>query len=290
MILFCLLFVVGVILLVIDIKVNGKLSNSYIKESMAQLFHDAGLTPFVLSVWALLTGSTKFKKENIIKVFSSFFLLTIGIIFVISSKESYLPMISSALIEIAALFIISRLFFLREDSELMVERLDKQLEQIQNSLPANLALSYFYSFILPLARGLNNNQLAVKLSVNNNEEYILTKNVMTIFIPRNLNENKLKNITLGKTGILKDYKSYRPLIAHFLQYHEQDEDKNNDKHENKDEDKGLKRAAGMYDIPTILDSIYEYSVKLTSDELNIYNIKKRNFRFPELFNRINKQE
>jgi len=71
------------------------------------------LTPFILSTWAILTGSTQFKKANIIKACSSTILLTTGFILIGVSKDLYLPIIDAALIEIGVLFIISRLFFFK---------------------------------------------------------------------------------------------------------------------------------------------------------------------------------
>jgi len=67
---------------------------------------------------------------------------------------------------------------------------------------------------------------------------------MTIFLPRNLNENDLKRIDLGNSGSLKNYTSHRPLVVNFLQYGEQDEGRS-------------KYVSGMCNVPTIVSSIYD---------------------------------
>src|SRR5689334_20190257 len=68
--------------------------------------------------------------------------------------ESAVAIVGPALFEIGALFFISKFFFLGEDDEKRIERLEQELEDARRSPGMGLALSYFYNFLLPTAVNL----------------------------------------------------------------------------------------------------------------------------------------
>ena len=240
-------------------------------ENTGGVIYGAGFIPSVMAAWALFTGAPSYRKYNAIKVATGGILTVIGIILLASSGQESMNVIGTSMCEVGTLFVISRLFFLAEDSEREIEKLQKQLKEARQATGAGLALSYFYNFLQRMVKDLsdlsNNNdkngeesklgKKIIKLTLdksdkeNGIQEFYLQEPIMTIFMPRTLNEinmnDKLK--TLGKEGCFKYYSGYRAMSVNFLKFWESNED-------------GTKCVSGMCCMPTVVSSIYRRFVCL----------------------------
>jgi len=252
------LAIIGIV--VIAIKTGGSSKDGL--GVSGELFFGAGLTPFVLSAWSLLTGATKFRKFNYIKCGTSLFLTVLGFILLILSdgNSDVALLFGFNALDIGVLFFISRLFFLGEDDERTIERLEKQLNEARKAVGAGIALAYFYNFLKPVCCDLYRDKDTKKVYGEKDElimlvkesfkaepkEHILARRVMTVLIPRDLNEESLRESvrSLGFQGHVKNYSTFRGMYQPVL-------------HKWRSEKNGKFYCSGLCDVPTGLSSIYD---------------------------------
>jgi len=221
------------------------------------LLFNGGLTPLLLSVWAFITGPRSFHGRNAIKMASSMFLVGVGSYLVgIQTKEEVTEAIGSVFFETGALFFISKMFFLEEDDESRIERLEKQLAEAMVSAGAGMALSYYYNFVLPTAANLNgkeeqNGKTPISMEVKRGvfEDYELQHSNLLIYVPRDLDGSDMKlflrkitdttQVIQGKPKDKPNAGSHRPMFVYFLEWNATDH-----------------TCDGLFDIPTIISSIW----------------------------------
>jgi len=224
---------------------------------LGALFFDGGLTPLVLSGWAFITGPGTFKKRNVLKVCTSMILVGIGFILLgIRSQGEVFSSVGAVLFETGAIFFVSKMFFLAEDDEMRIERLEKQLEEAMLSPGAGMALSYFYNFVLPTAANLNaknekDGKTSVSMEVKRGvfEDYELQHSQLLIYIPRDLDGSDMKiflrkitdtnSVIQGKPKERPGAGTHRPMFVYFLEW-----------------DASTHICDGLFDIPTIISSIW----------------------------------
>jgi len=170
-----------------------------------------------------------------------------------------------AIFEIGVLFFVSKFFFLQEDEELQIERLESQLEEALRSPGTGMALSYFYNFILPTCANLSSKEenhgvtmIDMEIARGQFDTFSLTNSSLLVFIPRDLEGSDMKaflrNITMDKKVIQGKPKekpgkgTHRPMFVYFLEWNEKE-----------------KTCNGLFDIPTIISSCYDR--KLEEKEL-----------------------
>ena len=102
------------------------------------MFFNGGFDPFMLSIWALGTGATKFYRQYLIKIGVSLVLLAVGIYLLHDADAGIEATVGSAFFEFGALFFITKFFFMVEDNEIIIERLEKQLEEAKRSPGKNV--------------------------------------------------------------------------------------------------------------------------------------------------------
>jgi hypothetical protein len=162
------------------------------------MFFNGAFDPLMLSLWSLSTGATTFYRQNIVKAIVSLVLLCVGIYVLYDASVGIEAVLGSAFFEFGALFFITKFFFLVEDNEILIERLQKQLAEARRSpgkeffftlffkslskKGMGMALSYYYNFIVPTAANLsaddeNGGQTAISMEIGRGqfEPYTLTK-------------------------------------------------------------------------------------------------------------------
>eukprot|EP01102_Stenamoeba_stenopodia_P002361 TRINITY_DN1217_c0_g1_i1.p2 TRINITY_DN1217_c0_g1~~TRINITY_DN1217_c0_g1_i1.p2 ORF type:complete len:430 (-),score=127.21 TRINITY_DN1217_c0_g1_i1:1660-2949(-) len=236
------------------------------------LLFNAGFTPFVLSLWALLTGTSMFRRENTIKTVISGAIFSIGYSLQALEEADRLALwelmkvIGPALFEIGALFFVTKFFFLGEDDEKRIERLERELEEARRSPGMGMALSYFYNFVLPTAANIRSEDektpVDLEISRGNNVVSTLKTNKLFIFVPRDLTgadmKVTLRNLLNDKTIIqgrpqeLPEGATHRPMFVYFLSWNVEE-----------------KTCDGLFDLPTIISSIYERSKDQQELQVNI---------------------
>ena len=178
--------------------------------SFGSMFFDGGLTPLLISVWTLVTGATMFRKMNVIRIIVSTILLVVGVTILRVQDQVSTLSIGYALFEIGALFFINKFFFLAEDNELWIERLERQLEEAKRSPGVGMAMSYFYNFIVPTAANLRTKEegatpIDMEISRGQFQEYTLKHSELFVFVPRDLDGSDMKlflrNISNDKSVI-----------------------------------------------------------------------------------------
>ncbi|CAF4253440.1 unnamed protein product, partial [Rotaria magnacalcarata] len=69
------------------------------------------------------------------------------------NKENQLA-VGYALFATALLILTTKFFFLIEDEQVRIERLERELKKAKQSAGMGMALSYFYNFIVPTAANI----------------------------------------------------------------------------------------------------------------------------------------
>ena len=212
------------------------------------IFLNSGLTPIVLTSWTLMWGSTMFRRQNAIKAISAGIVFSTGysLLRYDGMEQSLFELLAPSFLEIGLVFFISKMFFLAEDAELMVERLQTELDEAKRSPGVGMAMSYFYNFLLPTASSMSHRVLM------SNEEYKLEGPVqLHVFIPRDLNENDIKKALRDMQNegscfqgkpLEKENASHRPMFVFCLE---------------KDDEK--RSCFGLFDVPTIISSCWDRS-------------------------------
>lgn len=245
---FTTLLVVGLIIVFTTSSIDALID-------FGSMFFDGGLTPLLISTWTIVTGATMFRKRNIIKICASAVLLVTGIVLLKTQQDVSVTSIGYSLFEIGALFFISKFFFLVEDSELWIERLERQLEEAKRSPGVGMAMSYFYNFIVPTAANLRTKEegdtpIDMEVGKGQFQEYMLKHNELFVFVPRDLDGSDMKlflrNISTDKSVIQGKPKerpgkgTHRPMFVYFLHW-----------------DPEQKICDGLFDIPTIISSCWD---------------------------------
>eukprot|EP00968_Pinguiococcus_pyrenoidosus_P026429 scaffold7085_cov329-Pinguiococcus_pyrenoidosus.AAC.4 len=253
---------------------------------MGELIFAAGFTPFVLSVWALLTGVQLFRNSHIVKMVLSAVLVGIGGVVLVlipprdsaeeegaSAQEDDLrELFGRGLFEIGTLFFVTKLCLLEEDEERRIARLETSLQEALESPATGLAFSYFYNFVRPTAGNLRRRDelhddadetpefprfrrgdtpVDMEISRGKFERYACAQGQLFILLPRNLtSEHNIKSelVTASKEGLLKQG---RPTPRAGDQTH-------------RpmfvyflDWDEDFKTCTGVIDIPTVVSSIVD---------------------------------
>jgi hypothetical protein len=210
---------------------------------LGPLLFNAGLTPFVLSLWALASGSALFRRENLVKslfsgaVFSAGFALwqiseAGGNKSVLESLLSVdaptlVAVFGPAFLEIGVLFFVEKAFFLDDGDEVKIEKLEQQLVEARRGMGVGLAASYFYNFLLPTASNLANGETPVDVEVSRGtfRPAVLSFSRLFVLVPRSLDESSDIKGTLrdlSQNGVLqgkpkeRDVVGHRPLFGYLL--------------------------------------------------------------------------
>lgn len=217
------------------------------------LFFNGGFNPLIVSTWAVFTGSVLFRKMNAIKMLSSAIIFGIGYWLLMSAgEEDTARLIGGAFFEVGALFFVSKFFFLGEDSELVIERLEKQLAEAQQSAGMGMALSYYYNFVLPTCANLRDATTPIDMEIEKGKftTYQLEHSQLLVFVPRDLDGSDMKAflrdissakaVIQGKPLENRDRSSHRPMFVYFFKWNTEQ-----------------LTCDGLFDIPTIISSIYD---------------------------------
>jgi len=173
------------------------------------------------------------------------------------SNGNPIQIIGDSFFEIGALFFISKFFFLAEDTEWQIERLEKELDEARKSPGMGLALSYYYNFIVPTAANLSGpeedgGQTAIDMEVKRGEfqPFTLTRSQLLVFIPRDLDGSDMKaflrtitndkKVIQGKPKEKAGKQTHRPLFVYFLEW-----------------DEAAKTCNALFDLPTVISSCYD---------------------------------
>lgn len=231
-------------------------------DTFGGIFVNSGITPIVLATWALVLGSSVFRRQNMIKAASAGICFSTGYVLLHVSGEvdlwdySHLvPILGPALFEMGVVFFISKVFFMTEDAELQVERLEAELAEAKKSPGMGLALSYFYNFLLPTAS--NWKGIGTEISIQNEVYKVSSGPFIYVFIPRTLTGVDMKaqlremqdaGVTFqGKPLELKEA-SHRPMFLFLLQ-----------------RDSNAKTAGYCFDVPTVISSCYDRANSVQGD-------------------------
>eukprot|EP01114_Cavostelium_apophysatum_P019189 TRINITY_DN6114_c0_g1_i1.p1 TRINITY_DN6114_c0_g1~~TRINITY_DN6114_c0_g1_i1.p1 ORF type:complete len:288 (-),score=66.93 TRINITY_DN6114_c0_g1_i1:167-1030(-) len=212
-----------------------------------------------MSAWAVATGASMFRKKNAIKTFTSIALCVVGIVLLglYTRSQDTVEAVGQGLFEIGALFFISKFFFMAEDSELMVERLEKELKEARASPGMGMAMSYFYNFVVPTAANLNSDDenggvtdIDAEIKRGEFQKYQLSPSKLLLFIPRNLEGSDMKaflreiatknQVLQGKPKEKPGKATHRPMFVYFLKWNTE-----------------AKTCSGLFDIPTIISSCWD---------------------------------
>jgi hypothetical protein len=218
-----------------------------------EILVNSGITPIVLATWALLSGSSMFRRQNLIKAASAGVLFSTG--YTILNWEGELELfewsglqgiIGPALLELGFVFFIGKMFFLAEDAELQVERLENQLAAAKRSPGVGMACSYFYNFLLPTSANFNGIRTQFQ---SNNENFALVRGSrLLVFVPRTINAVDMK-VQLREMQVSKKCFQAKPVEINpthrplFVFLFERDDEK--------------KTCGYAFDIPTVISSCWD---------------------------------
>lgn len=220
-----------------------------------EILVNSGITPIVLAVWALMLGSRLFRRQNAIKAVSAGIVFSLGYGILHWEGEldmfdfsSLIGLFGPALLELGFVFFIGKVFFLAEDAELQVERLEKDLDEARRSPGLGLALSYFYNFLLPTASNFVGLNTVIHIGQPSQQHTLTHGKRLFVFIPRHLNDTdikvelrKMQTERLAFQGKPADKSpTHRPMFLLFL---ENDEEK--------------KTCGFGFDVPTVIGSCWD---------------------------------
>lgn len=232
-----LLTVVGVVILFVqaDDEFNAL-------ALFGDIFVAAGLTPLILYGWSLMLGAGPKgqRKADAIRVAISafWFVFGLGLAFGGSDeRESFgaeiLGVVGEGCVEIAVLFIVTKLVWFQEDSEEMLKRLEDEVEILRSSASRGLAYSYFFNFVQPLTShmrvdALDGTPIDVEIDRGKFEDGHLDDSTLYILVPRNLfTGSDIKGALRDacKDGVFKQGKpkpregappNHRPMFAYLV--------------------------------------------------------------------------
>jgi len=233
-------------------------------DTFGGIFVNSAITPWVLATWSLLLGSSIFRRQNMVKAASAGICFSTGYLLLHYAGEveepwdfsSLLPLVGPALFEMGVVFFISKVFFMAEDAELQVERLEAELEAAKRSPGMGLAMSYFYNFLLPTAA--NWAGVGTKLELSKDTFVTVAEGPwLLVFVPRDLNEIDFKaqlrqmqtdkHVFLAKP-VEAPGASHRPMFLYVLS-----------------KDDATKTAGFCFDVPTVISSCYDRAKKEAAD-------------------------
>ena len=222
---------------------RGELSGAVFGELLA----NAGLTPLLLALWSLAQGAPAFRRQHAAKAGSGLLVLLAGLrLLGAAGPLDAGAVLAPALTELGVVFFISKLFFMSEDAELQVERLEQQLAAAKRSPGVGLALSYYFNFVAPTAAGLAARVIGTPLEMagNNHAATRLGRgSKLFVLVPRDLegdvkSELRALGCAQGRAKMGKEG-PHRPMFLFFL-----------------DGDCDSDEVGFAFDIPTVLHSCW----------------------------------
>ncbi|CAF2388666.1 unnamed protein product [Rotaria sp. Silwood2] len=271
--------VLFVALLAAGLVLFASVGQNILLRSFGAAFLIAGIILVILSAWLVLTGPSMFRKMNLLKMATALIVLLIGIALVVIADEQNLLVVGYALFATALLILITKYFFLVEDEQIRIQRLERELRKAKQSAGMGMALSYFYNFIVPTAaniRSLDEGHTPIDMEITRGqfEEYQLKNDQLFIIVPRDLDGSDIKvflknlssppnpSIIQGKPKERPGNDTHRPMFVYFLEWNPT-----------------TKECDGLFDIPTIISSCWDryrnekknqdYTVDVT-DEIVIF--------------------
>lgn len=139
-----------------------------------------------------MLGSSMFRRQNLLKALSAAIVFSAGYSIMHYEEglgwdlSSLLAIFAPACLELGVVFVISKFFFMAEDAELLVEKLEDQLAEARRSPGVGLAMSYFFNFLLPTCANLKDGVLDTSISVNNKPTNLSAGRHFFVFVPRSL--------------------------------------------------------------------------------------------------------
>lgn len=100
--------------------------------------------------------------------------------------SSLTAVFAPACLELGVVFLISKFFFMAEDAELQVERLEEMLAEARRSPGVGLAMSYFFNFLVPTCANLNDKVLDTSMTINGKLCKLTSGSHFFVFVPRAL--------------------------------------------------------------------------------------------------------
>ena len=208
---------------------------------------EAGLTPLLLTTWSLTTGgSSVFRRQNIIKACSAAIVFSVGFRLLQQQDEADLiAILAPACLELGVVFFITKFFFLAEDLELQVERLESELEKAKKSPGVGLALSYYFNFVLPTAQACGSGlaELSVSDPAGEEELRVAANHRFFILLPRDLGsidvKQQLRALDCWQGRPVAKGQEHRPMFLSFLEHSIAEES-----------------ASIPFDVPTVLHSCW----------------------------------
>ncbi len=229
-----------------------------------EIFVNAGVAPLILCSWALLLGSSVFRRQNLLKALSAAVIFSAGYGIMNYEGEAevdwqhVLSIFAPAFLELGVVFLISKFFFMAEDAELQVERLEEELVAVRRSPGVGLAMSYYYNFLLPTCANLVAAVTGSTIVVNNAQLILTEGRRFFVFIPRTLDENtdiraQLRDMqasgAVAQGKPTEHSKTHRPMFIFLLQ-----------------SDVATKTCGFGFDIPTVVSSCWDRARQEGSEE------------------------
>ncbi|CAF1517839.1 unnamed protein product [Rotaria sp. Silwood1] len=241
-------------------------------KSFGAAFLIAGIILAILSTWLVLTGASMFRKINLLKLGTALIVLIIGIALVAIAKEQNQLIVGYALFATALLMLITKFFFLVEDEQIRIQRLERELQKAKQSAGMGMALSYFYNFVVPTAaniRSMDEGHTPIDMEVARGkfEEYQLQNDQLFIIVPRDLDGSDMKvflknlssssnaSVIQGKPKERPGNDTHRPMFVYFIEW-----------------DPEKKECNGLFDIPTIISSCWDRHKNDKNDQHYIVNV------------------
>ncbi|CAF1596328.1 unnamed protein product [Rotaria sp. Silwood1] len=266
----------------------SSIGRNILLKSFGAAFLIAGIMLVILSGWLVLTGASMFRKMNLLKMGTALIILVIGIVLIIIGKEQDHLVIGYALFATALLILITKFFFLVEDEQIRIQRLERELQRAKQSAGMGMALAYFYNFVVPTAaniRSIDEGHTPIDMEVTRGifEQYHLKNDKLFIIVPRDLDGSDMKvflknlssfpnpSVTQGKPKERPGNDTHRPMFVYFLEW-----------------DPEKKECNGLFDIPTIISSCWDRHKNEKKNSKHSMNIADEIIIFQnQLFSLIN---